>query len=135
MKTVHIVHKLALTLALVLLATPAIAFAEARVSIQLGLPVVLPPLVVVEPGVQVVQDYGEEIFFVDGYYWVRRDGYWYRARHHRDRWVYVEPRHVAPALVRIPPGRYRHWHGGGWKADRRGWKGEHGHHRGRGHDD
>jgi hypothetical protein len=141
MKITHVVRKLVLTVALVALAAPAVALAEARVSIQLGLPAVLPPLVVVEPGVQVVQDYDQEIFFVDGYYWVRRDGYWYRARHHRDRWVYVEPAYVPGALVRIPPGHYRHWHGGGWKGQGRGWKAgrpewkERREHGGRGHDD
>lgn len=132
------VRKLVLVLALVGLAKPA---AAAQVWIQMNLPAVLPPLVVVEPGVQVVQNFDEEIFFTGGYYWVRRDGYWYRARDYRARWYYVRPGLVPVALVHSPPGHYRHWHGNGWKgesrrwhAEGRGWR-EHGHHRGWGRDD
>ncbi len=139
MTIAHPIRKLVLVLALVGLAAPAAAVAE--VWIQMNLPAVLPPLVVVEPGVQVVQDSDEEIFFVGGYYWVRRDGYWYRARDYRDRWYYVHPGRVPAALVRTPPGHYRHWHGHGWKgekghwkAERREWK-EHGRHGGWGRGD
>ncbi len=79
-----------------------------QAELRIDVPPVL-PLVTVEPGVQVVEDYGEEIFFVDGYYWVRRGGYWYRAGDPRARWVYVEPRVVPAVIVRSPPGRYVHW--------------------------
>src|SRR5512139_2013830 len=82
----HPIRTLALALA-VGFATPAAA--AAHVSIQLSLPAVLPPLVVVQPGVQVVQDFDQEIFFVDGYYWVCRDDSWYRARDPRARWYSV----------------------------------------------
>ncbi len=116
----RLIRKLALGLALVGLASPAEA---AQVWIQMDLPAVLPPLVVVQPGVQVVQDFEQEIFFVGGYYWVRRDGYWYRAREPRARWYYVRPAAVPVALVRMPPGHYRHWHGRGWGAEARTWKG------------
>jgi hypothetical protein len=118
MKTTHVVPKLASILAGTALAAAVGACAAGRLSIQMDLPGELPPLVAVEPGVEVVQDYDEEIFFVDGYYWVRRDGRWYRARNYRDRWLYVEPRYVAPALVRIPPGQYRHWRGAAARTDR-----------------
>jgi hypothetical protein len=135
MTTAHSVRTLALALALVGLATPV---AAAEVWIQMNLPAVLPPLVVVQPGVQVVQDFDEEIFFVGGHYWVRRDGTWYRARDPRARWYYVRPERVPVALVRAPPGHYRHWHGHGWKAEKRQWRAEQrgwseqGHRRGRG---
>lgn len=138
MKIAHPIRKLVLTLALAGLATPA--HAGAHVWIQMNLPAVLPPLVVVQPGVQVVQDYGEEIFFSGGYYWVRRDGYWYRAADPRARWYYVRPAAVPVAIARMPPGHYRHWHGHGWRAqgpgrgEGGGWR-EHGHGRGRGHED
>ncbi len=115
------IRMLALTLALGFAAPAA---AEAHISIQLGLPAVLPPLVVVQPGVQVVQDYDREIFFVGGYYWVRQDGSWYRAHDPRARWYYVRPAYVPGAIARMPPGQYRHWHGheGEWRG--------HGHHGG-----
>ena len=73
-----------------------------------------PPLVVVEPGIQVVPDYPEEVFFVDGWYWHRAGAVWYRTRDHRGGWVVVEPRYVPARLVRIPPGHYKHW-----KAEKR----------------
>jgi len=87
-----------------LLSLPAFAQVEVKISFPWLAP---PPLVVVEPGVQVVPDYPEEVFFVDNWYWVRRDGRWLRARDYRAGWSYVP----APpaALVRIPPGKYRHW--------------------------
>jgi len=73
-----------------------------------------PPLVVVEPGIQVVPDYDEEVFFVDGWYWHRAGAVWYRTRDHRGGWVVVEPRYVPARLVKIPPGHYKHW-----KAEKR----------------
>ncbi len=95
-----------------LLVLPAIARAQAQVSIRLDLPVVLPQLVVVSPGVQVVPEVEEEVFFVDGYYWCRHEGGWYRSRSHRGGWVVVPGRAVPARLVQIPPGRYRRYHPG-----------------------
>ena len=41
-----------------------------------------------EPGVQVVEDNDEEVFFVDGYYWhPGPDGVWFRTRTWRGGWV------------------------------------------------
>jgi hypothetical protein len=89
---------------------PHPASAQVSVTLRLDLPVVLPRLVVVEPGIQVVPDVNEEVFFVDGFYWVRRDDHWYRSRDHRSGWVVIEPRGVPPRLVKVPPGHYRKWH-------------------------
>ncbi len=100
-----------LSLAGVLLA-PALASAQAVVELRLGLPVVLPQLVVVAPGIQVVPDVDEEVFFTSGFYWVRRDDYWYRSPNPRRGWVVVPGRAVPPGLTRMPPGQYRHWHPG-----------------------
>src|SRR5512135_1414386 len=101
------VRSLAVAALLVSLA-PTSPRAEVDVRIQLGLPVA-PPLVVVRPGIQVVEDYDEEVFFTGGWYWARRGPYWYRARGPRATFVMVEPRRVPVALVRLPPGQYRHW--------------------------
>ena len=72
---------------LVLLASVVALPAFAQVQISVQLPTITfsapPPLVVVQPGVQVVEDNDEEVFFVDNYYWVRRGPNWYRARDHR----------------------------------------------------
>jgi hypothetical protein len=117
---------LALAIALASTAAGAQGF---EASVRIALPTVLPPLVVVEPGVQVVEGLDEEVFFVNGWYWVRRGPVWYRARDHRRVWVYVEPRFVPPGLQRIPPGHYRRLHRAEWKAAkeeekerRRAWK-------------
>jgi hypothetical protein len=88
-----------------------------QLRIQMGFPAVLPPLVVVQPGVRVVQDFDDEVFFTGGYYWVSRDGNWYRTRDHRGTWRYVRLDRVPSRLVHFHPGQYRRWQhdeGRGW---------------------
>lgn len=85
--------------------------AQAQVKVEIALPSIRfeapPPLVLVSPGVQVVEDYDDEVFFVGGWYWCRRDGHWFRTRDHHGGWLVVE-HHVVPAtIVKIPPGKYR----------------------------
>ena len=71
---------------------------------------VAPPMVEVQPGVLVVHDYDQEVFFVDGRYWMHwRDGRWYRANDYRGGWVTAEPRAVPGSIVRLPPGTYKHY--------------------------
>ena len=98
--------------------SPSPAPAQVGVQIQVNIPV-NPPLVVVQPGIQVVENWDEEVFFTGGYYWVRRDGYWYRASSPRATWVYVEPHHVPPGLTRLPPGHYKHYHKQQVKAEKK----------------
>jgi hypothetical protein len=144
-KTLKIVSSLALASALAGVAlAPSAARAEVHVNIQMGLPVA-PPLVVVEPGVQVVENYQEEVFFVSGWYYVRRDGGWYRSRRPNAAFAWCEPRRVPVKLVRMPPGQYVRYHRHEEKRERKAWKemekaerkhekhGGHGH--GHGHDD
>lgn len=78
---------------------------------RLSLPVLLPPLVVVHPGVSVVRDFDEEVFYADGYYWARQDRSWFRSHDHRRGWARVDQRHVPAPLAQAPPGRYRHYKG------------------------
>ena len=100
----------ALSVALIAaLFAPSLVSAQATVEFRIELPVVLPRLVVVSPGVEVVPDVDEEVFFTDGYYWVRRDDRWYRSRSHRSGWVLVGPRYVPARLVKLPPGKYRRY--------------------------
>jgi len=88
---------------------------QVQVQVQVPLPTVTfsvpPPLVVVQPGIQVVVDNDEEVFFTDGYYWVRRDNRWFHTRDHRGTWVLVEERGVPSGLGRLPPGQYRRFKG------------------------
>ncbi len=87
--------------------------ARAQVSVHIATPTirfeVAPSLVVVSPGIQVVPEYEEEVFFVDGWYWYRSGPYWYRTRDYRGGWVVVEQRYVPATLVKIPPGHYKHY--------------------------
>jgi hypothetical protein len=80
-------------------------------AFTISLPMVLPPLIVVQPGVSVVRDIDDEVFYADGYYWARRDRTWIRSADHRSGWARVEERHVPAAIARSPPGRYRHYRG------------------------
>src|SRR3954466_15726946 len=87
--------------------------AQVQLQVQLSVPTIrfeVPPtLVEVQPGVLVVNDYDDEVFFVDGQYWTRgRDRRWYRTRDHRGGWVMVQQPTVPTVLVRSPPGRYKH---------------------------
>jgi hypothetical protein len=84
---------------------PQRADAAVNVDVHIGLPVA-PALVVVQPGVQVVENFDEEVYFTSGYYWVRRDDSWYRARTPRSRFVMVHQRVVPVKLVRMPRGQY-----------------------------
>jgi hypothetical protein len=100
------------------LASAHLALADGvRLRLSMGFPAILPPLVVIQPGVSVVQDFDEEVFFTGGYYWAQRDGNWYRARDHRGTWSYVRQGRVPVALVQHEPGRYRRWQ----HDDRRAW--------------
>lgn len=100
---------------------PTPARAQVAVDVHIGFPTP-PPLVVVRPGIQVVPDYEEEIFFTRGWYWLRRDERWYRTRDHRGGWVVVPRRVVPVALVKEPPGHYKHWRKEQVKAERKAWK-------------
>jgi len=95
--------------------------AAAQVSLRVELGVPLPPsptLLVVQPGIQVVAGYPEEIFFVGSHYWLRRDGGWYRSVHPQAGFVVVAPSRVPPGLTQLPPGHYRNYSKAQAKADR-----------------
>lgn len=91
--------------------------ARAQVQVTIGLPTIRfespPPLVVVRPGVQVVEDHEEEVFYVHGWYWVRHHDAWYRTRDCRGGWVVAEPRYVPRRILALPPGHYRYYRGWG----------------------
>jgi hypothetical protein len=83
---------------------------------------VQPPLVVVSPGVYVVEDYDQEVFFVSGWYWCRSGNVWYRTRDYHGGWATAPGRYVPRRLAHMPPGHYKNfragpghpvWHRGG----------------------
>jgi hypothetical protein len=66
-----------------------------------------PDLVTVSPGVQVIADYDEPIFYSDGFYWRYYGGTWYRSSYYTGGWVYARP---PVAVMRIDrPYQYRHY--------------------------
>lgn len=74
-----------------------------------------PDLVTVQPGVQVVADYDEPVFFVDGFYWRFYDGYWYRSGNYYSGWYFYERPPVA--VLRIDrPYAYAHYRPPGYVA-------------------
>ena len=93
----------------------ALALSLGQVEVKIDLPTIVfpapPRLVVVEPGIQVVEDNDDEVFFVDSWYWHRRGNRWYRTNRHDGGWVVVEERLVPPRIVTFAPGHYRRWRG------------------------
>lgn len=79
-------------------------------------------LVEVSPGVEVLADYDEPIFFADDLYWVNRGGIWYSSGWYRGGWGRAEhvPTHISGIVhpegyVHYRPGGYvphEHIHGG-----------------------
>ncbi len=52
-------------------------------------------LVEVSPGVEVIADYNEPVFYADNYYWVNRGGIWYSSTWYGGGWGragYISPR-------------------------------------------
>jgi hypothetical protein len=107
------------------------------VTVQVPVPTVrfavAPPLVLVTPGIQVVEDHDDEIFYVDGWYWMWWNDRWYRSRDHLGGWVFVERRVVPAHLFALPRGKYKHFkrqHGHGGGGGHPGGHGGHGGHGG-----
>ena len=104
---------------LLLAVVPVPAPAQIQVQIQIPLPVA-PPLVVIRPGVEVVEGFGDEVFFQGGWFWLRRGPAWYRSREPRAAFMVIEPRYVPAYLRELPPGRYRMYRAEE-RAERRDW--------------
>jgi hypothetical protein len=104
----------AVAVAIVFSSAAASAQIEAGVSVSVVAPVitfdVAPPLVEVSPGVMIVPEYGEEVFFTSGWYWCRRDGVWFRTHDYRGGWIMAPPAYVPGRLFHVPPGRYVSYH-------------------------
>lgn len=106
---------------LLVLALLAAAPASAQIQVQIQIPLpVAPPLVAIRPGVEVVEGFGDEVFFQGGWFWLRRGPAWYRSREPRAAFMVVEPRYVPVYLRQLPPGRYRMYRAEE-RAERRDW--------------
>jgi len=71
-----------------------------------------PDLVYAAPGVQVIADYDEPIFFSDGLYWRYSGGYWYRSPYYNRGWVTARPPAAVLSINR--PQGYVHYRPQGW---------------------
>lgn len=72
-----------------------------------------PDLVYVSPGVQVIADYNEPIFYSNGYYWRETSGVWYRSSYHTGGWIYAAPPRAVVSIGNR--GHYRHYRPSGWR--------------------
>ncbi|HUS66313.1 MAG TPA: hypothetical protein VMZ28_17295 [Kofleriaceae bacterium] len=61
-----------------------------------------PDLVYVSPGVYVVADYDEPVFYSSGSYWLYRDGFWFRSRVHTGGWARAYSPPVAVRSIHRP---------------------------------
>lgn len=69
-----------------------------------------PQLVQISPGVQVIADADEPIFYVSGDYWLYRDGYWFRSNDYRSGYARIEYRRVPQELRDVDrPQLYAHY--------------------------
>ncbi len=75
-----------------------------------------PDLVYAAPGVQVIADYDEPIFYADNFYWRLDGGTWYRSSYYTGGWVYATP--PGPVLRIERPHAYAHYRPQGWVAHR-----------------
>jgi hypothetical protein len=74
-----------------------------------------PDLVTVSPGVQVVADYDEPVFYTDGFYWRYYNNGWYRSNNYAAGWSYYDRPPVA--VLRIDrPYAYAHYRPAGYVA-------------------
>jgi hypothetical protein len=76
-----------------------------------------PDLVSVGPGVQVVADYDEPVFYTDGFYWRYNNGYWYRSSNYASGWFYVSAPPVVIARIDRPYA-YAHYRPSGYVSRR-----------------
>ena len=66
-----------------------------------------PDLVYAAPGVQVIADYNEPIFYADNFYWRYYNDRWFRSPRYDRGWSYATPPRV---IARIDnPYRYRYY--------------------------
>ena len=69
-----------------------------------------PELVPIEPGVEVVSDANEPMFYSDGYYWLYRDGAWLRSDSYRGGFARIDVNVVPGELRQLPrPQAYAHY--------------------------
>jgi hypothetical protein len=105
---------LALLVAAAGLNAGCVAQAQVSGSAEAEAPVVFvgdPTLVAIDSGVWVVRDADYATYYVDDYYWVYRDGRWYRSPDYSGGWVVIEVSVVPGSIATRNPAMYVHFHG------------------------
>jgi hypothetical protein len=82
-------------------------------SVGITATTVAPDLVYVSPGVQVIADYDEPVFYSSGFYWRESGGTWYRSSYHNHGWVYAAPPHAVISIGNRHS--YRHYRPSGYR--------------------
>lgn len=83
--------------------------------------VTAPELVTLSPGVQVIADADEPLFYTDGYYWLYRDNTWYRSDSYRNGFARIDVTIVPNELRQIDrPYAYVHYRQHAGRAYARG---------------
>ena len=90
-------------------------YAQPRTTVGVGVYASTPDLVAVGPGVSVIADYDEPIFYADGLYWWNYNGYWYRSSYYTGGWVMVSSPPIVVARIGSPY-YYRHYRPSGYVA-------------------
>ncbi len=86
---------LLLTLVIGAAGTACTATGSARYSASAS----MPTMVYISPGVQVIEDHHEPVFYTSSVYWRYNGGIWYQSRNYTGGWVRVSS--PPPAIVRI----------------------------------
>lgn len=114
-RTTQVSRTLLVVLGLVgLFSTGCAARVYSRGYVAYSAPVVFveaPELVYVEPGVYVVRNYDDAVYYSDGYYWCNRGGVWYHTAYWNDPWVTVSVNVVPSIFVHRDHRTYVHYHG------------------------
>jgi len=96
MKRLHVIAPALITLGLAFAASGCVVRGSAGFH---STAYVRPATVQISPGVYVVEDYHEPVFYSDGFYWRYYGGVWYRSGYHNHGWVRY--RHVPRGVAHI----------------------------------
>jgi hypothetical protein len=105
MRSEQLISAVALIGATVIFNVGCVAHARGSASAhaEVAAPVVFvepPTLVQVDSDVWVVRDHDQAVYYVDGYYWVHRDGVWHRSTTYEGGWATVTVSAVPTVIAR-----------------------------------
>lgn len=103
----------ALCFCAVVLTSPRDACAQVQVTVGVPLPTfefeIGAPLVYAAPGVWVLPQSDEEVFYTGGWYWAHHGDRWFRSHGRHRGWVVMDNGYVPMPLMRMERGHYRRW--------------------------